>query len=120
ARASALTDSLGTGVARIGLALGTARLGDVVHCDASVLNTLHRMAGDTVLLTADERGEFHDLEARALYRRREWEAAALAGRAAVAAAEQIRSGIGSALLRTSYISSRARTYSDLVLILLAM
>jgi CHAT domain-containing protein len=119
ARAAELTDSLGTGVARIRLALGTARVGDLARADARVLNSLRRMARDTALLTADEQGDFHDLEARALYRRGDLVAAARAGRTAVAAAERVRSGIGSAPLRTSYISSRARSYADLVLILLA-
>jgi CHAT domain-containing protein/tetratricopeptide (TPR) repeat protein len=120
ARAATLADSLGTGVARIRFALGTARVDDLAHRDSRVLSALRRIAGDTVLLTPDEQSEFHDLEARALYRRGNYETAARAGRAAVRAAEQIRGRIGSAALRTSYISARSQTYADLVVILLAM
>ena len=120
ARAKVLTDNLGTGIARIQFALGTARLEDDARRSDEVLSTLDGMGRDTVLLTAGERSEREALRARALFRRGDRAAAAEAGNRAVASLERLRSKLGSPTLQTSYGADRAETYADLVITLLSL
>ncbi len=118
ARAQALADQLGSGIARIQFALGAARVADAAKRSDDVLAKL-TATPDTSLLTAGERSEAEALRARALFRKRDYVGAAAAGRRAVDAVERLSRQVGSPALRTSYTADRARPYADLVIALLA-
>jgi CHAT domain-containing protein len=119
-RAQTLADKLGSGVARIQFALGAARVADLAHLDDQVLASLDRDKSDTTLLTAGERSEVEALRARALFRKKDYASAAIAGRRAVDAVERLSSLVVSPALRTSYTAGRSGTYADLVVTLLAL
>ena len=115
-----LADKLGSGIARIQLALGSARVADIANRSDAVLAALASPVADAALLSAGERAEAEGLRARALFRRGEYRKAADAGRLAVDAVERLSRQVGSASLRTSYLSERSRAYADLVITLLAL
>jgi len=119
-RAQTIADSLGSGIARIQLALGVARVADAADRSDQVLSLVNRMGRDTALLTPGESSERETLRAHALLRRGEFAAAAASGGRAVAGVERLRSNLGSASLRTSYTADRVRSYGDLVIALLSL
>ena len=120
AKARGLADKLGSGIARIQLALGSARVADIAKQSDAVLTALESPRADTALLSAGERAEAEALRARALFRKADYRAAVRAGRRAVDAVERLSRQVGSPALRTSYASERNRTYADLVITLLAL
>ncbi len=120
ARARTLVDNLGSGIARIQLALGAARVADEARRSDEVLARIDGMGRDTVLLNPGERSEREALRARALFRLGNVGAAASAAGRAVAAVERLRAQVTSPALRTSFVADRAQTYADLVIALLAL
>ncbi len=120
AKARELADKLGSGIARIQFALGSARVADIAKQSDAVLAALESPRADTALLSAGERAEAEALRARALFRKGDYRAAGRAGRRAVDAVERLSRQVGSPALRTSYASERSRTYADLVMTLLAL
>jgi len=111
---------LSRGTARIKFALGAARVADLSRRSTEVLRALDASRADTSLLTAEERAEMESLRARANLRMTRYDAAADAGRRAVASLERIRQNLTSGAQRTSYVADRAQTYADLVIALLTM
>jgi CHAT domain-containing protein/tetratricopeptide (TPR) repeat protein len=118
--ADALAASLGTRGAQIDVALARARLADVAGNSRAVLDVLARTA--PALTPGDYGAEWEAaaLEARALARTGQLEAAVAAGRRAVAAIERQRAGLPSDALRSTLIADRSRVYGDLVLALLTL
>jgi CHAT domain-containing protein/tetratricopeptide (TPR) repeat protein len=120
AAARLAADRIGTGWARIELALGTARVADLARDSRAVLDALASSERDTLLATADERAESEALRARAYARLRQYDLAVAAGRRAVASIERIRGSIAAGALRTSYAADRIDAYADLVVALLTL
>ena len=106
AKARRLADKLGSGIARIQLGLGSARVADIAKQSDAVLAALESPRADTALLSAGERAEAEGLRARALFRKGDYRAAASAGRRAVDAVERLSRQVGSPALRVSYASER--------------
>ena len=120
ARATSKRIDRGTTVARIILALGAARVSDIARHPAKVLDELSTVAGDSLMLTAEERAEIEALRARAYGRLGRLDLAVATGRRAVAAVERIRTNMNPGVLRTSYTAERVQTYADLVVALLKL
>lgn len=116
--AARLARELGSRAARVDLALSRARIADVSGDSRAVLQALHGILRDLPFVAASERWEAEALRARAELRLDRLDSARAAGRRAVTRVEQVRRRFPSGVLRTSYATSRARTYADLVTILL--
>lgn len=116
--ADAIANRLGTGLARVRLALARARVLDRGSRSADVVLVLEAVRRDTVLLTADEQAERDGLLARSHLRLGHLDSSVAAGRRAVAAIERIRGRMATSELRTGYVADRAAIYADLVLGLL--
>jgi len=110
---------LGTPVARAEVALVAARAHDRLDHPAAVLAALDSAGPVLGMLSEAVRWEPFALRARAYARLGRMEAAELAGERSIAALERVRAGYGSGMLRTSYLTARARVYADHVLVLLA-
>lgn len=118
ARADAIAVDMGTSIARARVALVRARLWDRAERPRAVLTTLDLASGDLTVLGESERWEPDALRARAYARLGRLVAAEIAGRQAVAWIERFRGGYAEGVLRTSFLSSRAEAYSDLVVVLI--
>jgi len=118
--AHALARSLDTRGARVDAALADARLADLSGDSRAVLAAL--AAADADLAPGDYGAEWEAaaLQARALVRTGQLEAAVAAGRRAVAAVERQRAALPSDALRSTLVSDRAQVYGDLVLTLLSL
>lgn len=115
-----IANQIGTGWARIELALGTARVFDLARSPREVLDALATAEADTLLATADERAEGEALRARAYARLRRFDVAVAAGRRAVASFERIRGNINPGALRAFYTADRVSAYADLAVALLTL
>lgn len=111
---------IGSGWARIKLALGAARVADLAGNPRGVLDALATSEADSMLLTADDRADAAALRARAYARMRRFDLAVVAGRQAVASIERIRANLNPGALRSSYTAERVRAYADLVVALLTL
>jgi CHAT domain-containing protein/tetratricopeptide (TPR) repeat protein len=106
--------------ARVDLAITAARVHERADDPSAVLNILDQAADDLGEGHSADEWEAHGLRARAYARRGELELAVDAGRRAVGAVERVRERFGSGQLRTSYVTDRARVYTDLVDVLLRL
>jgi CHAT domain-containing protein len=120
AAARKLANDIGSGVARIKLALATARVADLAKRSGDVLTALDATRTDRRLLTAGEAAEVDALRARAYFRSKRYAEAAEAGRRAVASLEVIRGHLDLGAQRTSFASQQVDTYADLVITLLTL
>jgi len=120
ASASQLAASLGSDYARSHVVLAEARLADGAGEAARVLRLLAPLRTDLVAVGASTVADVSTLRMRAYAKLGQLEAAAAAGRQAVAAVERVRGNYGSGELRTSFTSDRAGVYADLVVVLLRL
>jgi CHAT domain-containing protein len=120
ASATRVAAKLGDERARIDVVLAESRLADAAGESERVLRLLGEVRSDVVVSGAPTVAEASALRMRAYARRGQLEAAAAAGRQAVAAFERVRGNYGSGELRTSFTSDRAGVYADLVLVLLRL
>lgn len=111
---------LGGEVSRIQVTLAEARVADARGEPARVLRLLARHTASFDIAGASTAAVASTLQMRAYARLGQLEAAAAAGRQAVRALDRMRGSYGSGELRTSFTSSRADVYADLVLVLLRM
>ncbi|HTI62510.1 MAG TPA: CHAT domain-containing protein [Gemmatimonadaceae bacterium] len=111
---------IGTGWARIELAIATARIADLALDSRGVLDALSSSEADTLLATADERAEAETLRGRAYARMHRFDLAVEAGRRAVASIERIRGNLNPGELRSSYAADRVSAYADLAVALLTL
>lgn len=118
--AHALARSLDTRGARIDATLADARLADLTGNSRAVLAALAGAAADLAPGDYGAEWEAAALQARALARTGQLEAAVAVGRRAVAAVERQRAALPSDALRSTLVSDRAQVYGDLVLTLLAL
>ena len=115
-----VASSLGGEYAQAQVVLAEARLADGAGEAARVLRVLATLRTDLVGAAASIVAEASALRMRAYARLGQLEAAAAAGRQAIAAFERVRGNYGSGELRTSFMSDRAGVYSDLVVVLLRL
>ena len=112
--------SLGGEYARTQVVLAEARLADRAGEAARVLRLLAALRTDLVAAGASTVAEASYLRMRAYAKLGQLEAAAAAGRQAIAAFERVRGNYGSDALRTSFTSDQAGVYADLVVVLLRL
>ncbi len=115
-----LVEALSARVARIDLALARARIAAADDRSDDVLSALRSFEAEHAFADYDQEWEAAALRSQAFLRLGALDSAAAAGRAAVSTVERVRKSFGSGVLRTSFASARARTYSDLVEILLRL
>ena len=115
-----LATSLGASVASAQVALSEARVADQARQSARVVRTLDESRGVLAQAGSSALAEASALTARAYARLGQLDAAAAAGRQAVAAVERVRKNYGSGELRTSFAAGRASVYADLVVVLLRL
>ena len=120
ARARAIAAKVGSRVARVELALGEARVAELVNDPAAVLRATSRVRDDLRTATTGRAWEAPALAARAHAAMRHWAEAVASGRDAVREIERVRANFVSGSLRASFTSDRANVYGDLVLALLAL
>ena len=120
ASARQVASSLGDAYAQTQVILAEARLADGAGEAARVLRLLASLRTDLVGAGASTVAEASALRMRAYAKLGQLEAAAAAGRQAVAALERVRGNYGSGELRTSFTSDRAGVYADLVVVLLRL
>ena len=120
AAARQVASSLGDDYAQAQVILAEARLADRAGEAARVLRLLASLRTDLVGAGASTVAEASALRMRAYAKLGQLEAAAAAGRQAIAAFERVRGNYGSGELRTSFTSDRAGIYADLVLVLLRL
>ena len=118
--ADALSDELSARVARVEVALAKGTILDRAADARGVLSVLRRARGDIAHGGFGGEWQAATLRARAFARLLQFDSAAVAGREAVAAVERVRGNFGSGLLRSSFVSDKAATYSDLVEVLLRL
>jgi CHAT domain-containing protein/tetratricopeptide (TPR) repeat protein len=111
--AAVLADRFGTRRGRADVALAAARIADRFGDGPGTLAALRRAAGALASGGYGLEQEAHRLEMRALARAGRLDAAAAAGRRALAALEQVRGSYASAVLRTSYLAGHRATFDDL-------
>ncbi len=111
--------TFGAPLAQAEVALVAARIHDRLGTPQAVLAALDSAGAALALVPESGSWEPDGLRARAYARLGRAETAELLGRRAVAAAERLRAGYGSGVLRTAYLSQRIDLYADLVLVLLA-
>jgi CHAT domain-containing protein len=120
ASARQVASSLGDEYARSQVVLAEARLAERAAEAAGVLRLLASLRTDLVGAGASTVAEASALRMRAYGKLGQLEAAAAAGRQAIAAFERVRGNYGSGELRTSFTSDRAGIYADLVVVLLRL
>ncbi|HYN81403.1 MAG TPA: CHAT domain-containing protein [Gemmatimonadaceae bacterium] len=106
--------------ARADVALADGRLAERAGDWRRVLATMQRAGADLRAARLAAAWEQHALMARAYARLGRLDSAAAAGRLAVAAAERVRTNLGSGALRTTYTAERAAVYGDLAVTLLQL
>ena len=120
AAAGVLAAESGSRAARVEVALGRARLAEASGDWPLVLATLEALEEDLREAGYGDQWAAAALLARAHARLGSPQMAAEAGLRAVHAAERVRAGYRSGVLRTSFLAERQRTYFDLVSALLAL
>jgi CHAT domain-containing protein len=119
AAARRVATSLG-GDSRAQVVLAEARQANGSGDAARVVQLLATVRTDLVATGASTVAEASALRMRAYAKLGQLEAAAAAGRQAIAAFERVRGNYGSGELRTSFTSDRAGVYADLVVVLLRL
>lgn len=105
---------------RLDFALAAARMAERAEDSRRVLDVLAVVERDLSAGRFDSEWEVETLRARGLRDLGDLPAAAAAGSLAVAAVEWVRGTLGSGQLRTTYLAERARTYTDLVSVLVEL
>ncbi len=118
--ASAIATTLDAQLAGADVALASARVADLAGDPRRVLLDLDRVREALALASYGSQADAHALRARAYARLDQLEAAATAGRQALAAIERVRGGYRSGPLRTSYTSAKSELYADQILVLLRL
>lgn len=115
-----LAGESGSRNARVEIGLARARLADARGDWKRLLTSLDAIVEDVRQAGYGDEWEAAALRARAYARLGSPQRAVEAGRRAVRAAERVRGGYGSSVLRTSFLAERQGTYFDLVTTLLVL
>jgi CHAT domain-containing protein len=118
--ARALAAELGVAVERARVALAEARIADLSGDAPRVIRVLDAARPEIATGGESMVAEAAALRLRAYARLGQLDAAAAAGRQAVATIERVRGNYGSGELRVSFASDRAGVYADLVVVLLRL
>ncbi len=118
--AQVLAATINVGVASGSVQLAEARVAGQAGDWSRVLRVLDAARASMTLLGNSAAAEALALRARAYARLGQLDAAAAAGRQALAAVERVRGNYATGTLRTSYSSDRMSVYVDLVLVLLRL
>ena len=118
--ARTLAAELGVGVERARVALADARIADLSGDPQRAVRALDGARAEIASGSQSLVAEAAALRLRAYARLGQLDAAAVAGRQAVAAIERVRGNYGSGELRVSFASDRAGVYADLVIVLLRL
>jgi len=118
-KARGLVEELDAGIARTELALTEARIADRQGEFSRVLDVTRDASRDLSRGRFSSEWEAYLLRSRAFDGLGQADSALATGRRALAAVERVRSGFGSSMLRTAYLSDRQDVYAHLVSLLLA-
>jgi len=120
AEAGAIARRINSPSARADVAIAEARLAARTNDWRRVISLMKSAAADVNSARSSRAWEAHALTARAYAALAILDSAVTSGRLAVAAAERVRSRIGSGALRTTFTSERSAIYAELVVALLRL